>query len=157
MAGVEISATPFHHGGRMTPIEQHWSCMLHTSYCNTEESMKLHDTTKDTSSSKSVQIMLKITSSIVGFTTNCPQILPIRIIPMGPPQGISDNISAADVALAAYTIGSCVPSEERTLAVTLKINSKSITNQRNKINKQINNSGIIPELHDKIQLETEVE
>jgi len=115
--------------------------------------MKLHDTTKDTSSSKSVQI----TSSIVGFTTNCPQILPIRIIPMGPPQGISDNISAADVALAAYTIGSCVPSEERTLAVTLKINNKSITSQRNKINKQINSSGVIPELHDKIQVETEVE
>ena len=62
--------------------------------------------------------MFKITSSIVGFIINCPHILPIRIIPMGPPQGISDNIRAADVALAASTSGSCFPSDERTLAVT---------------------------------------
>lgn len=37
---------------------------------------------------------------------------------MGPAQGMSDNIRAADVALAAITSGSCFPSEERTLAVT---------------------------------------
>ena len=42
----------------------------------------------------------------------------MRITPMGPPQGISDNIRAADVALAAITSGSCVPSEESTLAIT---------------------------------------
>jgi len=55
---------------------------------------------------------------MVGFTINFPHILPIRTTPMGPPQGISDNIKAADVALAANTSGSCFPSEERTLAVT---------------------------------------
>lgn len=60
------------------------------------------------------------TSSMVGFTTRCPSILPTRIIPMGPPHGISDNISAAEVALAAITSGSCFPSEESTLAITYK-------------------------------------
>lgn len=58
------------------------------------------------------------TSSILGLTINCPPILPIRTTPMGPPQGISDNIRAADVALAASISGSCFPSEERTLAIT---------------------------------------
>ena len=61
---------------------------------------------------------LKITSSMVGLTINFPHILPMRITPMGPPQGISDSIRATDVALAAITSGSCCPSEERTLAVT---------------------------------------
>lgn len=55
---------------------------------------------------------------MVGLIINFPEILPIRITPMGPPQGISDNIRAADVALAAITSGSCFPSEESTLAST---------------------------------------
>lgn len=55
---------------------------------------------------------------MLGLIINWPQILPIRIIPTGPPQGISDIIRAADAALAAITSGSCFPSEERTLAIT---------------------------------------
>lgn len=65
-----------------------------------------------------------LTSSMLGFTINFPQILPIRIIPMGPFQGISESIRAADVALAAITSGSCLPSEERTFADTCKNQTK---------------------------------
>lgn len=101
--------------------------------------------------------MSSITSSMVGLTMNCPQILPIRIIPIGPPQGISDNIRAADVALAAITSGSCFPSDERTLAITLnqaisikkhlRTNGKFPENQDDKSNRTI------PEPHGKIQQE----
>lgn len=55
---------------------------------------------------------------------NCPQTLPIRITPIGPFQGISDNIRAADAALAAITSGSWFPSEERTLANTLEVETE---------------------------------
>lgn len=55
---------------------------------------------------------------------NFPQILPIRIIPIGPFQGISESIRAADVALAAITSGSCLPSDERTFADTYKNKAK---------------------------------
>ena len=63
----------------------------------------------------------------------------MRITPMGPPQGISDNISAADVAFAAITSGSCVPSEESTLEITyesgniigytFRVKIKKVTNE----------------------------
>lgn len=59
----------------------------------------------------------KFTSSTVGFKTNFPSILPTRITPIGPFQGISDSISAAEEAFAAMTSGSCFPSDERTFTM----------------------------------------
>jgi hypothetical protein len=71
---------------------------------------------------------------MVGLIINFPEILPMRITPTGPPQGISDNIRAADVALTAITSGSCFPSEESTLAITYEsCNIKGYTLQAKKI------------------------
>jgi hypothetical protein len=61
-----------------------------------------------------------LTSSTVGFNTKFPSILPTRITPIGPFQGTSDSISAAEDAFAAITSGSCFPSEERTFTVIYK-------------------------------------
>ena len=61
----------------------------------------------------------------------------MRITPMGPPQGISDNIRAADVALAAITSGSCVPSEESTLAITYE--SGNIKGYTLRVKKKVTN------------------
>lgn len=83
---------------------------------------------------------------------------------MGPPQGISDNIRAADVALAAITSGSCVPSEESTLAITyesgnikgytLRVKKKKLqTRTLAKCSLTNQNSDNIPEPHGKIQQE----
>lgn len=76
---------------------------------------------------------------MVGLITNCPEILPIRITPMGPPQGISDSIRAADDALAAITSGSCFPSEESTLAITYElVNTNGYKSKAKKVkNKKI--------------------
>jgi len=103
---------------------------------------------------------------MVGFIINCPEILPIRITPMGPPQGISDNIRAADVALAAITSGSCFPSEESTFAITYETGDvsgyilrvkKSQTRTLAKYSLTNQKSNNIPEPHCRIQEEIVVE
>jgi hypothetical protein len=96
---------------------------------------------------------------MVGFIINCPEILPIRITPMGPPQGISDNIRAADVALAAITSGSCFPSEESTFAITyetgdisgyiIRVKKSQMRNLVKYSTNEKNNN--IPEPHGRIQ------
>ena len=60
---------------------------------------------------------IQFTSFTVGFKTKVPLILPTRITPIGPFQGISDSISAAEEAFAAITSGSCFPSDERTFTM----------------------------------------